>query len=88
MNDFGKKKYKNKKKATRVMKKYRIKIDRDTCIGCMACVNSAPDLFELDDEGKSHPKKEIITEEELEKAELARDSCPLSCITIEEVNDE
>lgn len=33
------------------MAKYRIEIDREACTGDMACIQEAPNTFELDDEG-------------------------------------
>lgn len=32
------------------MAKYKIEIDRDSCVGDGACVNEAPETLELDDE--------------------------------------
>jgi ferredoxin len=32
------------------MAKYKIEIDREACIGDQACVNDAPETFEIDDE--------------------------------------
>ena len=31
----------------------RIEVDRELCIGSGDCVDSAPDVFQLDDEGKA-----------------------------------
>lgn len=31
----------------------RIEVDRDLCIGSGDCVDSAPNVFELDDDGKA-----------------------------------
>jgi len=65
--------------------KYKLHVDRDCCIGCSACIAAAPELFELDEEGKSRPVQEIIDETKLESANLARDSCPGQCIKIEKI---
>lgn len=32
------------------MAKYKIEVDRDLCVGDGACVNEAPQTFEMDDE--------------------------------------
>ncbi|MGL5315157.1 MAG: ferredoxin, partial [Peptostreptococcaceae bacterium] len=36
-------------------------VDRDTCIGCEACVERCPEVFSMDDEGVSVPIKEEIS---------------------------
>ena len=35
------------------MKKYRIRVDEDLCIGAASCVTVAPDVFALNDENKA-----------------------------------
>ncbi len=35
------------------LNRIRIEVDRDLCIGSGDCVDSAPDVFALDDEGKA-----------------------------------
>lgn len=35
------------------MNRIRIEVDRELCIGSGDCVDSAPDVFQLDDEGKA-----------------------------------
>ncbi len=61
---------------------FEIKIDRDACIGCGACVASCEELFELDDDGKAKAKKTVI--EEISCAQDAADGCPVSCIEVNE----
>ena len=58
-------------------------IDRDGCIGCGACEATCPEVFEMDGEGLAFVKAQP-TEETIEAAKEARDSCPVSVITIEE----
>jgi len=66
------------------MKIKQIKIDRQRCNGCGSCVILAPDAFVFDlDNGKAKiksdwrktPSKDLL---------LARDSCPVQAITLEE----
>ena len=57
-------------------------VDRDTCIRCGACEMTCPEVFSMDDEGKSVPVKEDIHENLLESAQDAKDDCPVSAITI------
>ncbi|MGL5316544.1 MAG: ferredoxin [Peptostreptococcaceae bacterium] len=58
-------------------------VDRDTCIGCEACVERCPEVFSMDDEGVSVPIKEEISEDLLESAQDANEGCPVSAISIE-----
>ena len=58
-------------------------IDRSGCIGCGACEAACPEVFELDGEGLAYVKAQP-TSETLEAAKEARDSCPVSVISIEE----
>lgn len=58
----------------------RIEVDRDLCIGSGDCVETAPAVFELDDDGKAivldadaAPTDEIV--------EAAR-NCPVSAILV------
>lgn len=58
-------------------------VDRDTCIGCEACVERCPEVFSMDDEGVSVPIEEEISEDLLESAQDANEGCPVSAISIE-----
>jgi ferredoxin len=59
---------------------YKIKVDKECCIGCGSCVAICPELFELEDDGKSHAKKDEI--EESGCAQQAAEACPVSCINV------
>lgn len=59
----------------------KIIVDKNKCIGCGTCVALAPEIFEMDNEGKSIVKKNPIINEETLK--LAIDSCPSQAISIE-----
>lgn len=65
---------------------YKIVIDREKCQGIGACVGAAPDVFEIDNEGKA-----VVTNAEgadddtvLEAAE----ACPLEAITLYDEDGE
>lgn len=59
-------------------------VDQETCIGCELCTNICPDVFSMGDDGKSHAIAQDIPESLIDDAQEARDSCPVSAISIEE----
>ncbi len=63
----------------------KLKLDKETCIGCGACTAVAQELFEMDyDEGKVKLLKEELSVEDKPKAQDAVETCPVQCIKIEE----
>ena len=63
----------------------KIKINKIDCKGCGACAAVAPELFEIDDEGKAILlKKENLTDEDKEKIAEAADTCPVQAISVKE----
>ncbi|MCG8473495.1 MAG: ferredoxin [Desulfobacterales bacterium] len=61
----------------------RVVIDEEECMGCEACVEIAPDVFEFDDDaGKAYVSKAEGGDEGL--IEEAMEACPAECITWEE----
>jgi len=54
-----------------------VKVDKEKCIGCGACVAVCPEGFEIKD-GKSHVKKAASCAKE------AAENCPVGAISIEE----
>jgi ferredoxin len=59
----------------------RVIVDRDLCDNHGLCAITAPDVFELDDEGKLVHREEV--DESLRSAvEEAADGCPLQAISI------
>lgn len=59
---------------------HKIKVDKECCIGCGSCVAICPEVFELDDEGKSRAKVDEL--EEPGCAQQAAEACPASCINV------
>jgi len=58
----------------------RIVVDREKCQGIGACVGAAPDVFEIDAEGKA-----IVIDSEASDVDtviLAAEACPLEAITV------
>ncbi|HHU05804.1 MAG TPA: ferredoxin [Clostridiales bacterium] len=62
----------------------RAKIDRDGCISCGVCESTCPEVFRMADDGLAEVYVNPIPESSIEAAKEARDSCPVSVISIEE----
>ena len=60
----------------------KITVDSDLCVGCGACANLCPEVFELQDDGKA----KVINKNSCEKCDcdMAINSCPVRAIKIEE----
>ncbi len=67
------------------MGKWKVTVDRDTCIGDGICASLCPDVFEMDDDGKSKVIKPEIGDDLKDCVQEAVDSCPVSCITMEQI---
>lgn len=64
----------------------KLRVDKDICIGCGACQATAPDVFEINDEGFAEVTVEEVAEELHEDAVDALEGCPVSAI--EEIEEE
>lgn len=62
------------------LNRIRIEVDRDLCIGSGDCVDTAPDVFVLDDEGKAVVLDSDAAEVE-DVVEAAR-NCPVTAIFV------
>ena len=58
----------------------KLKVNQEACIGCGACVATAEDLFEINDEGLSQAKVEEVPEDKKELATEAVETCPTGAI--------
>lgn len=58
-----------------------IKIDEEACTGCELCVQICPDVFEMNNDGKSTVKPG--SDENQDCVDEAIDSCPTSAINKE-----
>jgi len=61
---------------------YKIEIKGDECISCGVCEATCPEVFKMDDDGKSVPIQPVL--EDLGCAQEAADNCPTQCIIITE----
>lgn len=65
-------------------------VEKEDCIACSVCNATAPDIFDLDDEGLAEVIYEgdnnrgvtMIAQDLQEELEEAIDSCPSSCIKL------
>ena len=64
----------------------KLDVNKDLCLGCGACCATAPDIFEIGEDGLATVKVSEVPEEFTEDALDAKDGCPTSAI--EEVNEE
>ncbi|MCK4236954.1 MAG: ferredoxin [Candidatus Krumholzibacteria bacterium] len=53
-------------------------IDPDLCTGCELCVETCPDVFEMDDDLATVSNPERASEEEIQEA---IDNCPVEAIS-------
>ena len=58
-------------------------VDPDLCTGCELCVDTCPDVFEMQDD-VAVAKVDEVPEEAEECARESADSCPAEAIIIEE----
>lgn len=60
------------------------KVDKDTCIGCSACINTCEEVFDYDDDGLAKVISNNITDESIiDSATDAMNACPVGAISNE-----
>ncbi len=62
----------------------KVKVNQDACIGCGACAAICDNVFEINDEGLSVAKVEVVEEKDHQDVVDAVDSCPTGAIEVEE----
>lgn len=58
-------------------------VDQEGCISCGYCIDVCPEVFYYNENDISVAKEGDIAEEYIERAEDARDGCPVSVIDLE-----
>jgi ferredoxin len=61
-----------------------LKADFEACQGYANCVDAAPDVYDIDDDGVVVLLKEEIPHEDRPRIEEAARSCPVSALFIED----
>ncbi len=61
----------------------RATVDPDLCTGCELCVDTAPDVFEMQND-LAVAKVDIVPEDAEDLAREAAESCPAEAIKVEE----
>jgi ferredoxin len=64
--------------------KIRIQVDAARCDGFGNCVMSAPDIFDLDEDGRVRLKLEEVGAERFDAVRRAAYDCPVSAIAFTE----
>lgn len=60
------------------------KVDKDTCIGCGACINTCEEVFDYDDDGLAKVISNTITDENIiDLATEAMNNCLVGAISNE-----
>lgn len=58
-------------------------VDKETCIGCELCPEICPEIFFMEDDGLANAEDIEISDDLLDSAKEAEESCPVDAITVE-----
>jgi|OM-RGC.v1.034278817 ferredoxin len=58
----------------------RVYVDQDECIACGVCIDMCPDVFDWNDEGKSHVIVDEVPADLEDCVQDAMSSCPTEAI--------
>lgn len=59
--------------------------DRDACQGYGNCLTSAPDIYDIDDDGKVVLLIDTVEDTERQRVDEATRSCPVNALAVEEM---
>jgi ferredoxin len=62
----------------------RLRVDQQKCEGHNRCYSAFPELFDVDDEGKSSARMEVVPAGWEERADRAVANCPEHAISVEQ----
>ncbi len=62
----------------------KVKVNKDLCIACGACIALCPDVFEYGEGGKSEVKKDVNPDQHKDCIKRAESVCPVHAIEVEE----
>ncbi|MFA7115836.1 MAG: ferredoxin [Bacteroidales bacterium] len=62
----------------------KTKVDKELCIGCGLCEGVCPNIYEMDDDGKSQVKINPVPAEFKDCALEAEEGCPVDAISHED----
>ncbi|MBW6411116.1 ferredoxin [Clostridium weizhouense] len=61
----------------------KVKVDKDTCIGCGLCPSICPECFDMEDDGKAGTIVSDVPKDAQDSAKEAEVSCPVNAILAE-----
>ena len=64
--------------------KMKVCVDKELCSGSGICIETCPEVFQLDEQGKTSAKNECVSSELEQACKEAAEGCPSGAIKIEE----
>lgn len=61
----------------------KVTVDEETCIGCEACVDTCPEIFEMVDD-KARAKVDEVPTDLISSCKEAAENCPVEAILLED----
>ena len=60
----------------------KAQVNAELCVGCELCVNTCPDVFEMQD-GKAVVKTDAVPQEAEDNCKKSKEDCPVDAIEIQ-----
>ncbi len=67
-----------------MIKKVKVTVDKNLCVGCGTCFILAPEVFDYDDTTRKSVVKKELFEYDIDKLREIAASCPVLAIKVEE----